>query len=957
MKLNGKEVYELQVQQFEAHVNRVEIEFDRYINEYDLSELGCKLLLDVPDMLIANEDEQLKTVTEEDTIKCIWQPNELATWEEGWKRFQIAFYREDGLAAYSKEFELQVNPSLGEIENVIYAAGFTMLQQVINKLTDGTKNLDDAVKEAERWAHGLDEVEESKTDNAKFYKEKAEEAKQKAEEERKKVEELVKMTSGIEEQVEQVKEYKEQAATAATNATIYEQAAKTAKDAAIQAQMAAETAEDAAEQHAIAAAGDKAEVERMAGQVATDKQTVAQDKADVEKKVSDFELTAQQAVADVNNAGQEQVERVQGAGDTDIQEVNTAKDTAVKAINSAKDAAVQSITTTGQEQVVAVQEEGKRVLESIPEDYQTAMAGKVDKQQGAENAGKVLGINQDGNVVPVEQTGGGIDFDKISKLLIKPQTEQAELLKINDSADFPVLELSGQGWTEQDSTTGAQLFYDKNVVLLVDANSPDEVVTDGNKTTFKRKIGTYNQFAIRIKIEPNKIGEYKVSVKNIQIKKTHSETFENGSFLQIYVYKNGSQIGVGNRNFLINVDDISAKYEVELRFVNENNEFTSYDALIAELMIAEKTVTKYEEYTGNKPSPSPEYPQEIQNSGKINEETQKYEGTVRVSNKNMFDKNFAENKENWTAGINYPYMPVWVGKGNKICVSYKKELQKGLGFYACVSKTSGSSSDVYGWLYHSTAETLIKKILTFTAEEDYIFLSTSGANVDTQKFMENIGNDLQIEISESPTAYVEHDEQSVTITSDRPVSKWDRLECRNGVYGWVYKTMIGKLNGDEEWNMYNDTGTQVFRTTLDPFVMQDDGYMDSFLLADNRPVENNYCFARSFYYGEYTIAIRHDETSTLEEFKRFLKENNVQYVFEGIEEKFVPLPEEEQAALKALLTYYPSTIATTDTGLLLQMNYVADPDNYIQNNYEPKTELEEIKKRVLTLEKEVLKQK
>ena len=506
-------------------------------------------------------------------------------------------------------------------------------------------------------------------------------------EDRKAVEELVLMTSDIEEQVDAVKQYKEQAATAATNAALSEQAAKTAKDAAIQAQTAAEIAEDAAEQHAIAAAGDKAEVKRMAGQVAADKQTVAQDKAEVEKKVSDFTLTAQQAVEDVNNAGQTQVESVQAAGNTATQEVNTAKDTAVKAVNSAGETQVQAVNTTGQEQVVAVQEEGKRVIESIPEDHQTAMAGKVDKQQGAENAGKVLGIGEDGNVTPVEQTGGGgnTNIDQLLALAIKRQTETAETLHITDSAEFPILEIGCTG---------------------------------------------------------------------------NSETNE------VYKIK------------------------------------------------------------------------------------------ITACNKNLFDQNFAKNTENWIAGINYPYIPVFVGKGREVCVSYNADLQTGLGFFACISKQGGSSSSVYGWLYHSTAAGLIKKTLVFTAEQDYIFLSVSGATSSTQKFMDAIGNSLQFEINNKRTNYIGHAEQKVEISSNLPVSE-GRLERRGDVYGWVTLQT-------EEWT---------------------------------------------------------------------------------------PLQEEEQRALKELSTYYPETIFYTDSGLLLQVNYVADTQTYIQNNFQPKTELESIKKRVAALER------
>ena len=45
----------------------------------------------------------------------------------------------------------------------------------------------------------------------------------------------------------------------------------------------------------------------------------------------------------------------------------------------------------------------------------------------------------------------------------------------------------------------------------------------------------------------------------------------------------------------------------------------------------------YEPYTGGKPSPSPEYPQEIKNAGKWNEETQKYEVEISISGRNLFD--------------------------------------------------------------------------------------------------------------------------------------------------------------------------------------------------------------------------------------------------------------------------------------------------------------------------------
>ncbi len=196
-------------------------------------------------------------------------------------------------------------------------------------------------------------------------------------EDRTAIAELVESVSGIGEQVQAVKEYKDQAQTAATNALLSEQKSEQAKESAIQAQANAETAEDMAEQHVLEVAGDKSEVERLATQV-------RQDKSSVEQTVQGFGNTAQQAI-----------QSVQSAGTQAVGEVNTTKSNAVKAVQ-----------TEGEKQAEAVQAKGQEVINSIPSDYTTLMATKLDKQQGTENAGKALVVGKDGNVVPGEVQNG-----------------------------------------------------------------------------------------------------------------------------------------------------------------------------------------------------------------------------------------------------------------------------------------------------------------------------------------------------------------------------------------------------------------------------------------------------------------------------------------------------------------------------------------------------------------------
>lgn len=203
-------------------------------------------------------------------------------------------------------------------------------------------------------------------------------------EDRTAIAEMVDSVSGIGEQVETVKEYKEQAQTAATNALLSEQKSEQAKEAALQAQAGAETAEGKAEQHALEVAGDKAEVERLATQV-------RQDKTAVEQTVQGFENTVQQAE----------------------QSINTAKTQAVETVNATKSNAIKAVQTEGTKQVEAVQAKGQEVINSIPEDFTTQMATKLDKQQGTKNAGKALVIGDDGNVVPGEVQSRGM------KLLVR----------------------------------------------------------------------------------------------------------------------------------------------------------------------------------------------------------------------------------------------------------------------------------------------------------------------------------------------------------------------------------------------------------------------------------------------------------------------------------------------------------------------------------------------------------
>lgn len=245
-----------------------------------------------------------------------------------------------------------------------------IFQEAIKAVNDAAERAEESERQAGEYA------EQTKADAIKTG------------EDRTAIAEMVDSVSGIEQQVETVKEYKEQAQTAATNALLSEQASEQAKESALQAQAGAETAADEAEQHALETAGDKVEVERLATQV-------RQDKSSVEQTVQGFESTVQQAE----------------------QSINTAKEDTVKAVQTEGTTQVRNVTAEGTKQTEAVQAKGQEVINSIPSDYTTQMQSKLDKQQGTENAGKLLGVGADGNVALM---GGA----SVGEILIADYTHQ-----------------------------------------------------------------------------------------------------------------------------------------------------------------------------------------------------------------------------------------------------------------------------------------------------------------------------------------------------------------------------------------------------------------------------------------------------------------------------------------------------------------------------------------------------
>lgn len=219
------------------------------------------------------------------------------------------------------------------------------------------------------------------------------------------------------------------------------------------------------------------------------------------------------------------------------------------------------------------------------------------------------------------------------------------------------------------------------------------------------------------------------------------------------------------------------------------------------------TILPYEPYTGGKPSPSPEYPQEIKNVGKRNEGTQKYEVDVKITNA----------EQNWSK------------------------------------------------------------------------------------------------------------EQTLTLTSDRPITKWDKLVEQGGQIGWLYAgVVIDRFDGQSnKINIANKQGdVQNFSIRFENVANgngNSDIFVDKYRAVQLSYTKAEYGICCNWNDGVKYFSAPNENVATVDEFKAWLVENPLKIAYETTKTEFVPLPQPEQNAIRALKTYYPTTVIAADGGEL-------DPD-------------------------------
>ena len=399
------------------------------------------------------------------------------------------------------------------------------------------------------------------------------------------------------------------AAVTAQNAKDAAQSASnTAKSSATSAKAYAERAERATTGIETAlsqanAAAQNAQEAKSAAQAASQDATKAADGAEAAKKAS---LTAQaevnRGIADAMAAANKAEQAVGNIGSS----VQQAQDAAKSASDSARAAAlskqgIETAEASAKESAkqaaaskTAVEQSATQASEAAARAQQSQIASagsatsaqssaaEASKQATASEASAVRAENAANEVEQsAQQIAGAID-----RLAIH-DTAAGNPTVIRDGADWQMEGLRVYGQSEQVTTTGANLLDCSNTMSNV---GNTEVTLSGNLLTIINQNAYPAVVDIPITLDA---GTYYMSVLSASV--------------PVPIYRDGAWFSNG-------VSDNSKKSTIKIMdgglYVCRITAEAQSTATVNELMISAKDVP-YEPYTGGKPSPSPEYPQEI----------------------------------------------------------------------------------------------------------------------------------------------------------------------------------------------------------------------------------------------------------------------------------------------------------------------------------------------------------
>lgn len=591
-------------------------------------------------------------------------------------------------------------------------------------------------------------------------------------------------------------------------------------------------------------------------------QAVEESKQAVDKAVADFGQAVTDASATLKAEKDAHVKAITTTGTTETKKVTDEGTKQVQTVQSIGTQETEKVAAEGTKQVGLVKTEGEKHLASVQTAAQEII---VDREQIAKNTTDVAELRQKKADAIVENVSG-------------------TLLNVKDSANAFFEDFSVYGKSEQVQTTGKNILNIPNI----DINTPETV------------------------IECNISEDICISV---QEKATVSKSV--WRFMALYKNNDKQYITDASLPGVFYATSENPIVSITCRGIMITSGV--YRGIMVEYGEA---ATSYEPYTGGKPSPSPEYPQEIVNAGRLNEDTGKYEVDVKITGKNLFDMNKFIDTCNFTKNEDGTF------RIDKFVKRYDCFMPANTILSIEVLKVEDSSgAAVLELFYEDGKNTYIGfnqvGVKTFLIQKDVAYIKVLAYRNHEYKY-------IQLEKGTTATTYESYKEQPLTsLTSDRRLTKWDRLVKQDGQIGWLYATKY-----IEDLAEIIRDNTPIYGTEQKYFNVLFENEKFDYSMKKVVSETGSYKVNKELYtidVKENTFLIKINADDTIQTAKEHL---HYSVMYNTTQTEFVPLPQEQQDAIRALSTYYHSTVVSNSENMEMQLSYVADTKNYTDRKIE-----------------------
>ena len=550
---------------------------------------------------------------------------------------------------------------------------------------------------------------------------------------------------------------------------------------------------------------------------------------------------------------------------------------------------VSNVNNAGATQVNNVQNKGTEVLASIPDTYAELDASV--KQLNEQIRGKAPVITESTTI----QSGS-------------PTT-------VTDSAEMPLQGLNVYGKSKQETTTGKNLSSIKSCQLSTNMASSD-IVPWTKKDRIYFSCDTENVDGSKIYVICRYYNESKIRVGANGTILLADGTRKEISFRGVGASSNGGDVDLTTIEY-VNIEIGLSSASTAASYIDN-------------IMVCDEEKQPYEPYTGGKPSPSPEYPQEIASVGENGSID------VEITGKNLL-------------GL-FDFHKCYVSETNKF-VSNSSSVS-----YSCETKKlpekiilSGNNINRNNISYTNKKPEVGTLFDIVNVKENPITIKKEYEYINIHIAYGSVPDNVQIEKGTEATSYEPYKQpQFLPITTptglpaipvpsgtsgitytDTDGQAWiaDEIDFARGKYVQrVWKGVFDETS-DEEWSEYWKPGTYAIRIERSDLVSSRNMLCNRYVYGNGI---GNFSSLRSD--NQLYLYFNYDNgTIGMDAFKALIASNPIKvmtYLNTPIE---TDLTEAQIQAYKSLTTFKPTSIISNDANAQMEVEYACDTKTWVTN--------------------------